>query len=64
MCKIVFCTTFPDILEKSQRRQKTNRKVIAKRYALKGNHKASSKRKKSSLSVSRVMSVGIEKRFY
>ena len=37
VCKIFFCSEFADVPEKSWRGKKTNRKEIAKRYALEAN---------------------------
>ena len=37
VCKIFFCSKFPDIPEKSRRVNKTNSKAIAKRSALQAN---------------------------
>ena len=41
VCKNLFCSKFPDTLEKSQPGKKTNSKAIAKRYALQANEKRS-----------------------
>ena len=37
VCKLFFCSEFPDIPQKSRRGKKTGSKTIAKRYALQAN---------------------------
>ena len=37
VCKLFFCSEFPDIPQKSLRGKKTGSKTIAKRYALQAN---------------------------